>query len=124
MIPAALENAIYGLVSTPALYLADKHGIFGHLIDNGPADSATLAGRLGVDQDTTQRLLLVLVAFGVLAIGADGMFSVPAEVGFYLDRRDERYVGGFVEHLIGHTPTRLPRLDTFMTQGRAATDAV
>src|SRR5262245_45141328 len=32
MIPAALENAIYGLVSTPALYLADKHGIFRYLI--------------------------------------------------------------------------------------------
>lgn len=123
MIPAVLENAIYGLVSTPALYLADKHGIFRHLIDNGPADSATVAGRLGVDLDTAQRLLLVLVAFGVLRIGRDGTFSVPADVGPYLDRRDERYVGGFVEHLTVHTRTRLPRLETFMTQGRAATDA-
>jgi SAM-dependent methyltransferase len=123
MIPATLENAIYGLVSTPALYLADKHGIFRDLIDNGPTDSATLADRLGVDQDTAQRLLLVLVAFGVLRIGADGRFSVPTDVSPYLDRRDERYVGGFVEHLIVHTPTRLPRLDTFMTQGKAAADA-
>lgn len=123
MIPAALENAIYGLVSTPALYLADKHGIFRHLIDNGPAGSATLAGRLGVDQDTAQRLLLVLVAFGILAIGLDGTYSVPTDMRPYLDPRDERYVGGFVEHLIEHTPTRLPRLDTFMTQGKAAADA-
>src|SRR5215831_14785374 len=76
MIPAALENAIYGLVSTPALYLADKHGIFRHLIDDGPADSAALAGRLDVDQDTTLRLLLVLGALGVLKIGMDGTFSV------------------------------------------------
>jgi SAM-dependent methyltransferase len=45
-------------------------------------------------------------------------------VGSYLDPRDERYIGGFVEHLIVHTPTRLPRLEEFMTQGRAATDAV
>ena len=123
MIPAALENAIYGLVSTPALYLADKHGIFRCLIDDGPADAAAVAARLGVDQDTTQRLLLVLVALGVLRTGADGTFSVPADVRPYLDRRDERYVGGFVEHLIVHTPTRLPRLETFLTQGKAATDA-
>ena len=86
MIPAALENVIYGLVSAPALYLADKHGIFGHLIDSGPADAAALADRLGVDQDTAQRLLLVLVAFGVLRIGMDGTFWVPADVGPYLDR--------------------------------------
>ena len=56
MIPATLENAVYGLVSTPALYLADKHGIFRFLIDEGPADSATLADRLGVDRDTAQQL--------------------------------------------------------------------
>ena len=123
MIPTALENAIYGLVSTPALHLADKHGIFRHLIDDGPADSATLADRLGVDQDTTQRLLLVLVAFRILRIGTDGTFSVPADVSPYLDRRDERHVNDFVEHLIVHTPTRLPRLDTFMTQGKTAADA-
>jgi SAM-dependent methyltransferase len=122
MIPA-LENAVYGLVSTPALYLADKHGIFRHLIEDGPADATTLADRLGIDQDTTQRLLLVLVAFGVLGIGADGTFSVLTEVVPYLDRRDERYVGGFVEHLVVHTPTRLPRLDTFMTRGKATADA-
>jgi SAM-dependent methyltransferase len=123
MIPATLENAIYGLVSTPALYLADKHGIFRFLIDEGPADSATLADRLGVDRDTAQRLLLVLVAFGVLRIGTDGTYSVPPDVTPYLDRRDERYVGAFVEHLIAHTPTRLPRLDTFMTKGKAVAEA-
>jgi SAM-dependent methyltransferase len=44
-------------------------------------------------------------------------------VGTYLDRRDERYVGGFVEHLVANTPARLPRLEAFMTQGKAATDA-
>jgi hypothetical protein len=123
MIPATLENAVYGLVSTPALYLADKHGIFRFLIDEGPADSATLADRLGVDRDTAQRLLLVLVAFGVLRIGTDGTYSVPTDVTPYLDRRDERYVGAFVEHLIAHTPTRLPRLDTFMTKGKAVAEA-
>jgi hypothetical protein len=123
MIPAALENAIYGLVSTPALHLADKHGIFGHLIDEGPADSATLADRLGIDEDTSQRLLLVLVALGVLSIGADGRFTVSAEVRPYLDRRDDRYVGDFVEHLVVNTPARLPRLEAFMAQGKAATDA-
>lgn len=123
MVPGALENAIYGLVSTPALYLADKYGVFRHLIDDGPADSATLAGRLGVDEDTTQRLLLVLVAFGVLEIGTDATYSVPSDVRPYLDRRDERYVGGFVEHLIDHTPSRLPRLEALMTKGKAAADA-
>ena len=78
MIPAALENVIYGLVSTPALYLADKPGIFRHLIDNGPSDSATLAGRLGVDQDTTQRLLLVLVASSA---GLWSRRALPAQLG-------------------------------------------
>ena len=122
MIPANLETAIYGLVSTPALYLADQHGIFRSLIDEGPADPATLADRLGVDQDTAERLLLVLVAFGVLRTGTDGTYSVPTDVAPYLDRSDERYVGAFVEHLIAHTPTRLPRLDTFMTKGKAVVE--
>ena len=38
----------------------------------------------------------------------------------FLDLKDARYVGGFVEHLIAHTPTRLPRLTELLTRGKAA----
>lgn len=122
MISNSLENAIYGLVSTPALHLADRHGLFRRLIEDGPATAAALAEEAGVDRDTTERLLLVLVAFGVVEI-EDGRYAIPAATMPYLDRRDARYVGGFVEHLISHTPTRLPKLEQFMARGKAAVDA-
>lgn len=123
MIPHSLENAIYGLVSTPALHLADRHGMLRRLIEDGPATAATLAEGSSVDPDTTERLLLVLVAFRVLERDGGGRYTVPAAAAPYLDARDPRYIGGFVEHLIAHTPTRQPKLEQFLARGKAAVDA-
>jgi hypothetical protein len=123
MIPNNLENAIYGLVSTPALHLADRHGMFRQLINGGPATAAALAEGSGVDPDTTERLLLVLVAFGVLERDNGGRYAIPVPVVPYLDAGDPRYVGGFVEHLISHTPTRVPKLEQFLARGKEAVDA-
>lgn len=123
MIPNNLENAIYGLVSTPALHLADRHGIFRQLISGGPATAAALAEGSSVDPDTTERLLLVLVAFGVLERDTAGGYAIPAPVAPFLDAGDPRYVGGFVEHLISNSPTRLPKLEQYLARGKASVDA-
>ena len=123
MIPSNLENAIYGLVSTPALHLADRHGMFRQLRSGGPATARALAEGSGVDPDTTERLLLVLVAFGVLERDTGGRYTIPEPVAPYLDADDPRYVGGFVEHLISNSPTRLPRLEQYLARGKASVDA-
>lgn len=121
MIPGKLENVIYGLVSTPALYLAIRHNLTGRLVD-GPATATELAGGAGVDRDTAERLLLVLVAFGVVELAGE-RYALPADIRPYLDPDDARYVGAFVEHLVTQTPNRLPKLEQFMAKGKPAVDA-
>ena len=118
MMPAALENAIYGMLATPVLHTAERHGVFTRLIEGGPAGADALAAELDVDRDTLDRMLLLLTALGVLGLGETGDYAVPAHVRPYLDRRDNRYVGGFLEHLAGETTTRLGRLDGYLKQGK------
>ena len=121
MIPGKLENAIYGLVSTPALYLALRHDLVAALVER-PAGAAELAERVQLDRDTIEGLLLVLVAFGVLEL-VDDRFGIPADVRPYLDARDPRYVGGFVEHLVTQSVDRLPKLERLLVKGKPVVDA-
>jgi hypothetical protein len=118
--PSALENAIYGMLATPVLYTADRHGVFTHLIEHGPAGADALAVELDVDSDTLDRMLLLLTALGVLNRGNAGEYSVPSPVRPFLDRRDNRYVGGFLTHLAGDTTARLARLASYLEHGKRA----
>jgi hypothetical protein len=123
MIPSDLERAVYGLVSTPVLHLADKHGVFTCLIEQGPSTSATIAGKLGIDEETLERLLIVLAAFGVVTRNAQGGYQLPDEIVPYLDKTDDRYVGMFVHHLVSSTAGRLDQLEAYLVRGKAAVDA-
>jgi len=122
MLPSELEHAVYGVISTPVLYVADKHGVFSHLIEYGESTSAAMAAALGVEEETLERVLLVLVAFGVVRMAPDGRCSLPEEIRPYLDRNDARYLGGFVEHLVTETSKRIDRLDSYLRNGKAAVD--
>jgi hypothetical protein len=122
MLPSELERAVYGVVATPALHVADRHGVFTHLIRHGGATAPELAAALGVDADTLERVLLVLVAFGVLGKTPDEQYVVPEPMRPYLDRDDPRYLGGFVEHLATETVARMGRLDAYLREGKAAVD--
>jgi ubiquinone/menaquinone biosynthesis C-methylase UbiE len=122
MTPATLETAVYGEMAAPVLHLADKHGILAQLVADGPQTAAALAARLDVDADTVERLLLVLVAFGVVLRADGGAFRVAPDAAAFLDPTDPCYVGGFVEHFVTGTPQRLEWLEACLRNGAGATE--
>ncbi|WP_405859827.1 methyltransferase [Streptomyces sp. NBC_00090] len=121
MIPANLERAVYGMYATHALHVADRHGVFEHLARHSGDSADKIAAALAVDEDTLERLLLVLSSFGVL--DADGeRYALAADVRPYVDREDPRYLMGFVDHLIGDTADQFGRLSGYLNAGKAETD--
>ncbi|MEU6788776.1 methyltransferase [Nonomuraea angiospora] len=122
MIPAHLENAVYGLLAAPVLHLADRHGLIAHLIGAGPANSPEIAKVLGLDLDTVERLLLVLAAAGVLRRTDGDRFDVPAESRPYLDPDDPLYLGGFVSHMVADVADRMTTLEAYLLKGKSAAD--
>ncbi|MFD4315432.1 methyltransferase [Streptomyces sp. NPDC058548] len=121
MIPVNLERAVYGMYATHALHVADRHGVFEHLARHGGDSAGKIAFALAVDEDTLERLLLVLSSFGVL--DAEGeRYTLAAGVRPYLDREDPRYLMGFVDHLIGDTADQFGRLSGYLDTGKAEAD--
>lgn len=120
---SSLDRAMFGLFSTHALHLADKHGVFARLLAEGPATPASIAAARGIDEETLERLLLVLASVSVLERGADGTYRVADALRPFLDTESPRYIGGFVRHLVTNTTGRLERLDDYLTRGKAVADA-
>lgn len=116
-LPEKIEFAIYGVVVTPALYLADRRGILATLLTDGPATGPEAAARTGLDPDTTERVLLVLASVDIVRRDADGRYTVTAQARPFVDPAAPDHVGGFVQHLIEGTPTRLATLDRYLTDG-------
>ncbi|MFG1626729.1 methyltransferase [Kribbella sp. NPDC049227] len=122
MIPSALESAMFGVVSTPILNLADKYGMFSYLIDKGPSRAAQAAFALKVDAETLERMLLALTAFGILDRTGEGRYGLKTNMRPYLDPADEHYIGGFVDHLINETSDQITRLSAYLEHGKADVD--
>ncbi|MEY9874265.1 hypothetical protein ABH931_003759 [Streptacidiphilus sp. MAP12-33] len=122
MLPKVLEEAVYGVYATTALHLADKHGVFGLLATQG-APTDKIAAELGLDEETLDRLLLLLDSFGVIERDERGAYRLPAEMVPFLDPRSARSVGGFLNHVMNSTLARLPQLDGYLTAGKSAVDA-
>jgi hypothetical protein len=122
MMPSALESAMFGVMSTPILNLADKYGIFSHLIDKGPSQPAHAASALQIDEETLERMLLALTAFGILERTARGRYALRTEMRPYLDPAEEHYIGGFVDHLINETSEQITRLSAYLDRGKAEVD--
>ncbi|MGW7435035.1 methyltransferase [Streptomyces sp. NPDC054849] len=122
MLPNALEKAVYGVYATNAVHLADKHGVFGFLIDQeAPTDK--IAAGLGLDEETLDRLLVLLDSFGVIDRNEHGEYRITAEMAPFLDPGSARSVGGFLSHVMNSTLARLPQLDGYLTAGKSAVDA-
>ncbi|MFB6562363.1 MULTISPECIES: methyltransferase [unclassified Streptomyces] len=118
-----LDNAAFGLFFTHSLHLADKHGIFSHLIQSGPSSATEIATSRKIDPETTERLLVVLAALSVLERDGAGTYGIPSELAPRLDADDPRYIGGFVSHLATNTTEQIHKLDAYLTHGKAAVDA-
>lgn len=123
MIPAHLERAVFGIYSTYSLHLADRSGVFTYLADNAGATTAKIAGALETDEETLDRLLLVLASLNVLDRTAGGQYALADGVRPYLDRREPRYLLGFVDHLLGSTADRFGQLAAYLERGKNAVDA-
>jgi len=122
MPPSALENAVYGVYATTAVHLADKHGVFGYLVDR-EASTGKIAAALGLDEETLDRLLVLLDALGIIDQNDHGAYRVAAEMAPFLDPASSRSVCGFVNHVMNSTLDRLPQLDAYLTDGKQAVDA-
>lgn len=118
MIPENLRTAVYGIIAAPALYCADKYGLLTALIGEGPATGESTARRLGLDPDTTERLLTVLAAFGVVTRYDGGAFSVPAMIAPFVDARASNYIGGFVAHMVDVDSPRLAQIERYLVKGK------
>lgn len=122
MLPNALEKAVYGVYATTAVHLADKHGVFGFLITQ-EAHTGKIAAALGLDEETLDRLLVLLDSFGVIEQNEHGAYRISEEMAPFLDPRSSRSVGGFLGHVMNSTLDRLPHLDGYLTAGKSAVDA-
>ncbi|MBO1284560.1 MULTISPECIES: methyltransferase [Streptomyces] len=122
MLPSALEKAVYGVYATTAVHLADKHGVFGLLVDR-EATAGKIASELGLDEETLTRLLVLLDSFGVVERDEEGAYRVPEEAAPFLDPRNARSVGGFLSHVMNSTLGRLSQLDAYLSAGKPAVDA-
>lgn len=122
MIPSAVEQAVYGLVVTPAAHLADKHLLFAALAQSGPSTAAELAEQRGLDSDTTERLLLVLTAAGLLK-RRDGRYALDPAVAPYLDPQSAHYLGGFITHMVEVAASQLARVEQCLLQGKDGAEA-
>ncbi|MEU1311693.1 methyltransferase [Streptomyces cinnamoneus] len=123
MTSSSLDNAMFGLFSTHALHLADKHGVFVHLIEEGAATPDRIAAARRIDAETLERLLLVLAAVSVVERDADGSYRLARALVPSFDPQNPRYIGGFVRHLVTNTTGQLQQLDAYLTRGKAAVDA-
>jgi hypothetical protein len=122
MPPDSLEKAVYGVYATTAVHFADKHGVFGYLIAQ-QAPTGKIAAALGLDEDTLDRLLVLLDSFGIIDRNEHGAYRISAEMAPFLDPQSARCVGGFVSHVVNSTFDRLPQLDAYLTAGKPAVDA-
>lgn len=122
MLPKSLETAVYGVVSTHVLHLAEEHGVFTHLIAHGRSESGAMALSLGVDEETLDRMLLVLTAFGILSRSGDGRYALADGIAPFLDPSGEHNLGGFIRHMAVETPRRIGLLDSYLKSGKAEVD--
>jgi hypothetical protein len=116
--PGPLEQVIYGFPATAVAHLADKHGITGYLIGHGPASAKAIAAQLGLDGDTTDRMLLVLAACGVAEVTERAEFALAAAAQPYLASDSPYYIGGFLRHLATGSSAQLGLLEQYLLHGK------
>lgn len=118
VVPENLRTAVYGIMAAPVLYCADKYGILADLVDEGSASSHSVAERLGLDPETTQRLLIVLAAFGIVTRHDGDVFGIPAKIAPYVDTRNPSYIGGFTAYMVGGDHARLEHMEQCLVKGK------
>jgi hypothetical protein len=96
LVPIPVGYAMLGMPLARAVQVAQRTGVFEALASGGPASAPELARRLELREAGTKRLLDVLAAAGLLALGSSERYSLPARAAKWLDPSSSSYVGGFV----------------------------
>jgi hypothetical protein len=121
--PPSLATAIYGFPVTAAAHLADRHGITGFLVEQGPASAKSIAAALTLDEDTTDRIMLVLAAAGVASVTGESEFALAPDAIPFLAAGSRYYIGGFLRHLAVGSSAQLSQLEQYLLRGKKAADA-
>ncbi|MEV4020468.1 methyltransferase [Nonomuraea angiospora] len=116
-----MEQAVYGIHTTYALHMADRHEIFTALVD-GAATAEEVAKSLELDTETLHRLLILLCAAGLVERLPNGAYTVPGDIVPFVDRRSRKYLGGFVTHMVTSAAGRMPVLGDHLRHGKSAAD--
>jgi hypothetical protein len=95
LVPTPVGLAMFGMPVARSLQVAQSTGMLGELAA-APASAADLAGRLGLREQGTSRVLEVLVASGVLELDSGERYRLPARQAKWLDPSSSSYVGDFL----------------------------
>jgi SAM-dependent methyltransferase len=99
--------------------VGDKLGLFKDLAANGPATSATLAARTGIDERYAREWLAQMQAVGYLDYDvATGEYTLPAEhVPALAEESGPVFFGGAHQMLLGLGDALVPLIDAFRRGG-------
>ncbi|MGW6725957.1 class I SAM-dependent methyltransferase [Nocardia sp. NPDC055029] len=105
-----LFGAALGTIDLLAVHLGDRLGWYRALADGGPADAVELTERAGGDLRYAQEWLEQQAATGMLTVGADGRFALPAGAAEVLtDQNSLNYLAPLARMLAG-AAVQLPAL--------------
>jgi SAM-dependent methyltransferase len=93
-------GSLGGAMTSSMIYLGDHMGLYRELADNGPATSAELADRTGLDERWLREWLFQQGAAGVLEHSVGDRFALSPEGRAVLaDERHPAFGAGFFSHL-------------------------
>ena len=93
-------DCLAGAMTSTMIYLGDQLGLFRALSETGPADSAQLAAKTGLDERWLREWLHQQGAAGVLEHQGDGRFSLsPEGTALMADETHPAFGAGFFSHL-------------------------
>lgn len=94
LIPEPLGLSMFAMPVARSLQVAQSTGMLSALAA-GPASSQELAGRLGLREQGTRRVLEVLTVAGILKLDGE-RFEIPSRQRKWLDPESDTYVGDFL----------------------------
>lgn len=117
MWPSELTDSIFGCVKSQVLYACHGLGVFQYLIGQGRAQARDAARALSCDEANLTRLMNAACTLGLLT-EAQGNYFVPPSLSQYLDKKSEKYCGGFIRHMQGAAYGQLAQLPDVVKSGR------
>jgi O-methyltransferase domain/Dimerisation domain len=117
MWPSEITENIFGCVKSQVFYVCHDLGVFQYLIEEACGSAEGLSKALSCDEGNLARLMNAACTLGLL-VETQGRYSVNPSLAEYLDKRSERYCGGFIGHMHGSTYEQLRHLSATVKSGQ------